>query len=91
MENYPELARGSSEVRPESSHAANIGAAAFSGNFIAPHMSWTIGDGTTMPATRVLASGIGANIQDMTPPAPIPEPGTAVLLLVGLVALHRRS
>jgi choice-of-anchor A domain-containing protein len=72
------------------SDAAIIGAAAFSGNFIAPHMFWQIGDGATMPATRILVSGVQANLQDMTPPAPIPEPGTAILFAVGIAGLALR-
>ena len=60
-----------------------------SGVFLAPRMFWQLGDGLELPATRVLASGIEANIQDITPPPEViildpvvPEPTT--LLLVGI-------
>ena len=70
--------------------SAVIGAAEFSGNYLAPNMFVQIGDGALMPATRILASGIQGNIQDIIPPQYIPEPGTALLLGLGLAGLATR-
>ena len=70
--------------------SAVIGAAEFSGNYLAPNMFVQIGDGALMPATRILASGIQGNIQDIIPPPFVPEPSTALLMGLGLAGLASR-
>ncbi|MCH2114580.1 MAG: ice-binding family protein [Pirellulales bacterium] len=67
--------------------ASIIGATTFNGTYLAPYMYFQIGDGAIMDATRILASGIQGNIQDITPPLPIPEPTTAILLGLGLAVM----
>jgi hypothetical protein len=56
--------------------SATAAAGQLSGIFLAPRMFWQLGDGLNLPATRVLASGIEANIQDITPPPVVfvPDP-----------------
>jgi hypothetical protein len=44
---------------------ATNGAATLSGNFLAPYMYWQIGDGASMYATNIWASGVQGNIQTM--------------------------
>ncbi|MEE9424050.1 MAG: hypothetical protein V3V18_03615 [Methylococcales bacterium] len=44
-------------------NTATIGAAILSGTYLAPDMYWQIGDGATMNATNIWASGIQGNIQ----------------------------
>ena len=83
--------------------AATAAAGKLSGIFLAPRMFWQLGDGLNLPATRVLASGIEANIQDITPPPAvfvpdlpesepvIPEPITLSLVstAAGILLLGR--
>ena len=65
---------------------STIGATTFDGNYLAPYMYFQIGDGAIMNETRILASGIQGNIQDISPPL-VPEPTTAILLGLGLAFL----
>lgn len=74
--------------------SATVAAGKMSGVFLAPRMFWQLGDGLELPATRVLASGIEANIQDMTPPPGVfipdvfvPEPKTLLLVCISLGGL----
>jgi hypothetical protein len=80
--------------------ATTIGAAEFSGTFIAPRAYWQIGDGAIMNATRVLANGIQGNLQIVrgivpsvivppiiVPPVDVPEPASLFLIAVGVSGL----
>ncbi len=71
--------------------SATVAAGEMSGVFLAPRMFWQLGDGLELPATRVMASGIEANIQDITPPPGVfipgpvvPEPTTLWLVCISL-------
>ena len=68
-------------------HAVTIGAASFDGTYIAPNIDWQFSPGSSMLQTRVLVSGIQGSLEDMTPPAVVPEPCTALLLAIGLVGM----
>lgn len=68
-----------------------VGGATFSGTFLAPDMYFQIGDGATMNATRVLASGIQGNLQTVrgipTTVVKVPEPASIFLMAIGLLGL----
>ena len=72
---------------------ATIGAAIFRGTYLAPDMFWQIGDGATLDATNIWASGIQANIQtiygsDVTNDlSQVPLPGAFLMFGVGLIGL----
>jgi hypothetical protein len=61
--------------------------AEFYGTLLAPSRFLNLGDGNLLSGARFIGSRSVANVQVVTPPAPVPLPATGWMLLAGLATL----